>query len=802
MYTPRAAITFMAALALAVLMACPTALHAQTVLYNNGPLITHTGVCSGDDDSRLQNISLGMSTFGFGHSVSTGFRMADDFTVPSGGWDIDSITFYAYQTGAPTSPSPITGLYLQIWDGPPDDPGSSIVWGDLTTNILSDTSYSGIRRSLDTGECATNRYIFANTADVVVSLGAGTYWLDWMTDGSLASGPWAPPVTILGETTTGNALQYTSTGWNETMDTGSNTQQDMPFIIRGRSTQGVRILDTGDPDERACNPRSYTDLGNGIVRDNTTGLEWMQLTAPGAYTWAEAAAYVMEVNDNETLGLGYDDWRLPTIEELSSLVDAGRWNPPLDPLFNDPNPIYCWSSDVFARNSSRAWRVGFGGGRVSSAIDQQFSVRLVRGGQYGPFGDFLDNADGTITDQVTGLMWQRCGFDQTWDGDNCIGSAATLTRDQAFDYVQELNDYNTQGYDDWRLPTRNELQTLLDYTSFEPATQFPDTVDSRYWTSTVFARPGTLAWYVNFNTGVVNVDNETESNYVRAVRDGLCRTAQDWCIDESDCEDDGLYCTGDPVCDDGFCGFTGNPCEEGSPFCDEAGNTCVECLSSADCEDDGLFCTGDPVCDNGMCGYTGDPCEEGAPFCDEDNGRCLECLEAGDCDDDGLYCTGDPVCDDGFCDVTGDPCGEGLPACDEDNDRCVECVSSADCEGELAVCDEAVNACVQCLADGDCAETEVCRDNVCLPGCELIVTHRRIRSDKLSKPRRVVLNVTSADEIFDIYGQIDIEPLVWDRVKFSQKKNRMRIRAVVPFMLAPGVYPISVGDCFGEVVVE
>ena len=40
-----------------------------------------------------------------------------------------------------------------------------------------------------------------------------------------------------------------------------------------------------------CNPHSYTDLGNGVVRDNVTGLEWQQATAPGTYTWSQASTY-------------------------------------------------------------------------------------------------------------------------------------------------------------------------------------------------------------------------------------------------------------------------------------------------------------------------------------------------------------------------------------------------------------------------------------------------------------------------------------------------------------------------------
>ena len=228
----RTAINLAAALALAVLLACPPAAQAQNVvLYDNGPLITHADNCSGDDASRLQT-ALDLGTYGFGHQFTQGYRVADDFTVPTGGWTIESITFFAYQTGAPSSPSPITGLYVQIWDGSPDNNESSVVWGDLTTNRLYDTFYSGILRDLDTSTCDTQRYVFTNTALVGAFFGPGTYWIEWMTDGSLTSGPWAPPVTILGQTTTGNALQNIGS-WATLVDTGTNTPQGMPFIIMG-----------------------------------------------------------------------------------------------------------------------------------------------------------------------------------------------------------------------------------------------------------------------------------------------------------------------------------------------------------------------------------------------------------------------------------------------------------------------------------------------------------------------------------------------------------------------------------------
>ncbi|MBE2201341.1 MAG: immune inhibitor A [Anaerolinea sp.] len=213
----------------------PPARTPEDVLYDNGPLVTHPGGgAGGADDSRLQNSTLLMTTLGFGNQFAVGNRMADDFTVPAGGWTLDSVTFYAYQTGS-TTVSTITGVYVQIWDGPPNDAGSSVVFGDLTTNRMTSTAWSNIYRTSETSIGNTTRPIMANVADLGgLNLPAGTYWFDWTTDGSLASGPWAPPVTIIGQTITGNALQFTGT-WGPANDGGTLTQQDMPFVIEGGS---------------------------------------------------------------------------------------------------------------------------------------------------------------------------------------------------------------------------------------------------------------------------------------------------------------------------------------------------------------------------------------------------------------------------------------------------------------------------------------------------------------------------------------------------------------------------------------
>jgi Cys-rich repeat protein len=568
------------------------------------------------------------------------------------------------------------------------------------------------------------------------------------------------------------------------------------------------ILDTGDPNERACNPRSYTDLGNGIVQDNVTGLEWVQdanliasrnpsFDNDGFVTWQQALDYITLLNTDEYLD--HDDWRLPTIEELSTLVDAGRGNPSIDPVFI-PTPSYLyWSSTTLAADTSNVWLVNFDGGNVSYMPKSfSFYVRAVRGGPYGSSDIFVINGDGTVTDYNTDLMWQQCNYGQTWSVSTCIDSAATLTWQQALEYVQELNDTQYLEYDDWRLPTRNELQRIADYSRSNPATTFPDTRPQSYWSSTTYANNTDLAWWVGFSTGDVGSPEKTAPANVRAVRGGRCQSE---CINDSDCWD-GIFCNGPEQCEAGEC-VPGEPpfCPSENPVCDERITGCVGCLTNADCAegetcdealnscvaasgctadidcDDTLFCTGVESCVEGACvDGPGDPCAEGET-CDEALDSCItvpECAADLDCDDT-LFCTGVESCVAGECvDGPGDPCAEG-ENCDENGDRCVEC-----------------------LNDSQCAASERCADNVCITRCELDVEYKPPVADKLKNDKKVSLKITGG-EGFDPYGVIDLGPFEAEKPKVNTKKNSLKVKAVVPAGTASGTYPISVGDCIGEI---
>jgi subtilisin family serine protease len=213
----------------------PGTASTPVVLYDNGPLVTHPGAGpGGSDHSTLQNVSLGMLTLGFNAGLPNGFRMADDFTVTeSGGWNVDTITFYAYQTGSTTTSS-FTHVNYRIWDGVPGEPGSNLVFGDTTTNRLLSTDWINAYRISET-TINTQRPIMHVIAEGGFHLAPGTYWVDWQLDGTIASGPWQPPVTITGQATTGNGLQFNPTTglWAPANDTGTGTPQGLPFTIEG-----------------------------------------------------------------------------------------------------------------------------------------------------------------------------------------------------------------------------------------------------------------------------------------------------------------------------------------------------------------------------------------------------------------------------------------------------------------------------------------------------------------------------------------------------------------------------------------
>lgn len=202
----------------------------DALVYDNGP---YFNVAGPPDISFLQDATLLMGTYGFAAQFVNGFSMADD-VVLTADYDITSIDVFAYQTGS-SAPS-ITAVYLQVWDGDPSGGSASVIWGDLTTNIISDAQATDAFRQLESAPGDTAREIQRVTANTTgLSLTAGTYWIDYTFEGSGASGPWAPPIVITGVSATGNALQSNAGVYAPVIDVDG---QGMPFQMFGDLSGG------------------------------------------------------------------------------------------------------------------------------------------------------------------------------------------------------------------------------------------------------------------------------------------------------------------------------------------------------------------------------------------------------------------------------------------------------------------------------------------------------------------------------------------------------------------------------------
>lgn len=140
------------------------------------------------------------------------------------------------------------------------------------------------------------------------------------------------------------------------------------------STCGIYNADYCNPDGDYFN--RFIDCEEGFVCDEATGLMWEKGGSEEAMTWDETAGYIADLNH---LGVaGYVDWRLPTIEELLSLMESSWKNSGLfiDGRF-DANPKIFWSVDT--GGTGKAWKANFHLGYVlNSLVEERNWVRAVR----------------------------------------------------------------------------------------------------------------------------------------------------------------------------------------------------------------------------------------------------------------------------------------------------------------------------------------------------------------------------------------------------------------------------------------
>ena len=144
----------------------------------------------------------------------------------------------------------------------------------------------------------------------------------------------------------------------------------------------------------ASTPNSQLqDNGDGTITDTKTGLIWKRCLegqsgsdcASGsaeAFTWQQALQRAQTVNSGGGFA-GFSDWRVPTIKELSSLVEYQCWEPAINlTRFPHASSDGVWSSSAVAGNTDNAWLVYFGYGSTNWYYKYSYyQLRLVRSGQ-------------------------------------------------------------------------------------------------------------------------------------------------------------------------------------------------------------------------------------------------------------------------------------------------------------------------------------------------------------------------------------------------------------------------------------
>jgi hypothetical protein len=305
-------------------------------------------------------------------------------------------------------------------------------------------------------------------------------------------------------------------------------------LFKTGQTTSSQAGDDGDLEPGAAWPgtRFTVDTANTML-DNLTGLIWETAPDAAGYDWAGA----LTLADGSTVG-GYTDWRLPNINELESMsnsewVSHASWlnSNGFTGVYNGPH----WTSTTDGNTTANAWYFDFANGETETGAKTLNTRRvfLVRGttsllaktgqtisyaagddgdletGAAWPVTRFVDNGT-TITDRLTGLVWEK-------DPDN--------TKRNWADALTLVDGLTTGGYTDWRLPSKRELRSLLDYTYGGSGIQTRLTAvgfvvfAGNYWTSTTFdVGTPTEAYSLAFTSGSMVRSSKANDPWAIAVR--------------------------------------------------------------------------------------------------------------------------------------------------------------------------------------------------------------------------------------------------------------------------------------------
>ncbi|CAK0776198.1 exported hypothetical protein [Gammaproteobacteria bacterium] len=195
---------------------------------------------------------------------------------------------------------------------------------------------------------------------------------------------------------------YPSGAWGVYFGFGSVNISDRSQKLAVRLVRGEPVL------------ASWVVNSDGTVTDQATGLIWARCSElqkgsgcagrVSLMTWDQALAAARSSHLGD-----YQDWRLPNVKELQSIVDYTADSPSINSaIFPNVPPLPYWTSSPDIGASDGAWAVDFGSGAVSSnSRGYDYAIRLVRGGQIFNLGvSRAGVGTGTVTSRPAGI---NCG---------------------------------------------------------------------------------------------------------------------------------------------------------------------------------------------------------------------------------------------------------------------------------------------------------------------------------------------------------------------------------------------------------
>ena len=321
------------------------------------------------------------------------------------------------------------------------------------------------------------------------------------------------------------SLTFTTTNWSTTQTVTVTGVNDSAVDGNQSYTVLLGAASSSDSNYNALDP---ADVSVTNTDDETAGITVSSIsgnTTESGGTATFTVKLTSQPSANVTIAVSSSDTTEGTVSTSSITFTSSNWNTDqtitvtgIDDSIADGDITY--TVVLAAANSTDSNYNGMNPSDVSiKNIDDEY--RLPDTGQTGDysttFGEdsdytinapsLTDNGDGTVTDQNTLLMWQQ----QDDNNRNRNQSSA----------ISYCNSFNFAGHTDWRLPTKKELVSIVDYGKYDPAidnTKFLNAKSSTYWTSTVSTYSSSGGWVIPFLQGKLHGIGLDTQLYARCVR--------------------------------------------------------------------------------------------------------------------------------------------------------------------------------------------------------------------------------------------------------------------------------------------